>query len=56
MFSFMALASLLFAFMATFFLFNSKKKEGKETPPLKFMPLRGSLCSSPLAGSKELAA
>jgi len=34
------LPDLLFAFMATIFLFNSKKKDGKEMPPLKLMPLR----------------
>ncbi len=35
---FRELASLLFALTATFFLFNSKKKEGKEMPPRKIAP------------------
>jgi len=44
-----------FRLLATHFFFNSKKEVDKKMPPRKLMPLRGSLCSSPLAGSKELA-
>jgi hypothetical protein len=49
------LPDLHFAFMATIFLFNSKKKDGKEMPPRKLMSLRDSLRSSALTGTKELA-
>jgi hypothetical protein len=45
-----------FALMATYFLVYSNKKVCKEMPPRKLMPLRGSLCSSSLAGAKELVA
>jgi len=53
-----------FRLMAAHFFFNSKKEVGKKMPPRKLMPLRPkglpsvalSLCSSPLAGSKELVA
>jgi len=51
-----ALREIAFRLLTTFFLVYSNKKEGKEMPPLKLMPLRGPLCSSPLAGAKELVA
>jgi hypothetical protein len=41
--------------MATDFFVYSNKEISKKMPPLKLMPLRGPLYTSPLAGSKELA-
>lgn len=49
-------ADIVFRLMATHFFFNSKKEVGKKMPPRKLIPLRGPLCSSSLAGSKELVA
>jgi hypothetical protein len=47
-----ALFLIGFRLMATHFFFNSKKEVGKKMPPLKLMPLRGDLRSSPLVGTK----
>jgi hypothetical protein len=42
--------------MAMYFFVYSNKEVHKKMLPLKLMPLRDSLCSSPLAGAKELVA